>query len=380
MHVYPQFIYLQVGASTEPWAIIFLFLAIESLYKFKFNKIFLTISFLCIGTCFKSQIVLFIPLITFFYLFEKVNFSKKISLIFLSSLALFNTSSFSFIRETVYNTWQPFKIKNYGFNHLNEDFFDLVIFRLSEIYSLLIIFLLCIFILVKNYQENKKFIIYLISLTIFIFSILFFNTLFQFIQHVFYSRYYIYFFIIILSFVFLETYKNQKLFNLLIIIFTIFIYSKDIYKFFNFNKETPYKLNFSQFDVDPLYLGLNQIIKISEKDLKNKKIQDIYLSRSTQIIYKIPNYLYKNYNILASSKKDILCNCNNEKIAIVNFYPKLRNSILKFKTNMPTSPEGYNQLYGKNLDNSKIECIKKINDTCSIVHLLKEEDDTIIAV
>ena len=71
---------------------------------------------------------------------------------------------------------------------------------------------------------------------------------------------------------------------------------------------------------------------------------------------------------------------NNEKIAIVNFYPKLRNSILKFKTNMPTSPEGYNQLYGKNLDNSKIECIKKINDTCSIVHLLKEEDDTIIAV
>ena len=40
---YPQFIYLQVGASTEPWAIIFLFLAIESLYKFKFNKIFLTI-------------------------------------------------------------------------------------------------------------------------------------------------------------------------------------------------------------------------------------------------------------------------------------------------------------------------------------------------
>ena len=63
---YPQFIYLQVGASTEPWAIIFLFLAIESLYKFKFNKIFLTISFLCIGTCFKSQIVLFYSLLTFF--------------------------------------------------------------------------------------------------------------------------------------------------------------------------------------------------------------------------------------------------------------------------------------------------------------------------
>ena len=132
-------------------------------------------------------------------------------------------------------------------------------------------------------------------------------------------------------------------------------------------------MNFSQFDVDPLYLGLNQIIKISEKDLKNKKIQDIYLSRSTQIIYKIPTYLYKNYNILASSKKDILCNCNNEKIAIVNFYPKLRNSILKFKTNMPTSPEGYNQLYGKNLDNSKIECIKKLMTHVQLCIYLKKK-------
>ena len=178
----------------------------------------------------------------------------------------------------------------------------------------------------------------------------------------------------------METYKNQKLFNILIIIFTIFVYSKDLYKYFNFNKETAYKLNFSQFDSDPLYLGLNQIINISEEDLKNKNIQDIYLSRSTQIIYKIPNYLFKNYNILASSKNDVLCDCNNEKIAIINFYPKLRNSLLKWKTNMPSWPEGYNQLYGKNLNDSKTKCLEKIQDTCSIVHLLKEEDDTIIAV
>ena len=377
---YPQFIYLQVGASNEPWSIIFLFLAMESLFKYRFDKIFLTIIFLCIGSCFKSQISLFIPILTFFYLLEKVNLSKKISLIFLSSLALFNTSSFSYIREKIYNSWQPIKIQNYGFKHLDKDFFDLVILRLSELYSLLIIFLLCLFILLKNYQKNKKIVLHLGTLLIFIFSILFFNTLGQFIQHTLYLRYYVYLFIIILSFVFLETYKNQKLFNILIIIFTIFVYSKDLYKYFNFNKETTYKLNFSQFDSDPLYLGLNQIINISEEDLKNKNIQDIYLSRSTQIIYKIPKYLFKNYNILASSKNDILCDCNNEKIAIINFYPKLRNSLLKFKTSMPNWPEGYNQLYGKNLNDSKTKCLEKIKDTCSIVHLLKEEDDTIIAV
>ncbi len=375
---YPQFIYLQVGASNEPWSIIFLFLAMESFFKYRLDRIFLTIIFLCIGSCFKSQVSLFIPVLTFFYLLEKVNFSKKLSLIFLSSVALFNTSSFSYIRETVYNRWQPIKIKNYGFKHLDNNFFDLVILRLSEIYSLLIIFLLCLIILIKNFQTNKKIVLYLSALSIFIFSILFFNTLGQFIQHTLYSRYYIYLFIIILSFVFLETYKNQKLLNILLIVFTIFVYSIDLYKFFNFNKETVYKLNFSQFDVDPLYLGLNQIINISNVDLKDKKVQDIYISRSTKIIYKIPNYLFKNYNILASPKGKIFCNCDNEKKAIINFYPRLRNSLNKFKTNMPTSPEGYNELYGTNLKDSKTKCIEKMKDTCSIVHLLKEEDSTII--
>ena len=47
---------------------------------------------------------------------------------------------------------------------------------------------------------------------------------------------------------------------------------------------------------------------------------------------------------------------------------------------MPNWPEGYNQLYGKNLNNSKTKCLERIKDTCSIVHLLKEKDDTIIAV
>ena len=264
---YPQFIYLQVGASTEPWAIIFLFLALENFFKYKFKKIFITIIFLSIGSCFKSQIILFIPVFVFFYLFENVQISKKISLIFLSCLAIFNTSSFSYVRENIYGMWQPIKIQNYGIHHINGDFFELVILRLSETKGLLLIFAMCFVILIKNYQKNKKLVLCFSSLTLLIFSVLFFNTLPQFIQHTFYPRYYIYFYILILFLVLFETYKKHIFTNFLIVLFTLFAYSIDFYKFFIFKKDSVYKLNFSQFESDPIYLGFNQINNISKKDL-----------------------------------------------------------------------------------------------------------------
>lgn len=376
---YPQFIYLHAGATTEPWAIIFLFLALENFFKYKFDRIFLTIVFLSIGSCFKSQISLFIPIFVFFYLLEEKKFSKKISLIFLSSLAILNTSYYSYVRENIYQRWQPIKIENYGFEHLDQNFFDLVFLRLFEIKGLLLVFLLCFIILFKNFLNNKKISLYLIFLTIFIFSIYFFNTVPQFIQHTFFTRYYIYLYIIILSFIFLETYKNSKIINILLIIFTMVVYSNDFYKFFNFNKDSPYKLNFSQFDTDPIYLGLNQILEISEKDLKSYKIENIYISRSTKIIYRIPKYFYKDYNILATAPKEINCTCEKEDVAIINFYPELRNSLLKYETNMPTSPDGYEELYGKNLQNSKNRCLEQMNNSCSVLHLLKEDDKSVIA-
>ena len=42
-------------------------------------------------------------------------------------------------------------------------------------------------------------------------------------------------------------------------------------------------------------------------------------------------------------------------------------------------PEGYNQLYGHNLEQSQNKCLEKMNSTCSIVKLLKEDDGKIIA-
>ena len=46
---------------------------------------------------------------------------------------------------------------------------------------------------------------------------------------------------------------------------------------------------------------------------------------------------------------------------------------------MTASPEGYNELYGHNLEQTQNKCLKKMNNTCSIVKLLKENDGKIIS-
>jgi hypothetical protein len=46
---------------------------------------------------------------------------------------------------------------------------------------------------------------------------------------------------------------------------------------------------------------------------------------------------------------------------------------------MTAWPEGYNELYGHSLEKSQNECLKKMNNTCSIVKLLKEKDGKIIS-
>jgi len=375
---YPHFIYLHVGANTEPWAIIFLFLALENFVKNKFNKFFTTIIFLGLGSCFKSQVSLLIPLFTLFYFIEEKNLSKKISLLFLSILILFNTYSFSLIRKNIYNRWQPFQIENYGINHIDQNFFDLLVLRLSEISGLVIITILCLIFIFINLKNNKR-IQYLFISSIYIFLIFFFNQLPQFVQHLFYVRYYVFIFIILLSCILVLSYRNIKYINISLVFITLIIYTKEIVNFFNFNTKTIYNLNFSQWDSDPIYLGLFQIIKHSEKNLKKNNIKEIIISRSTRIIYKIPKYLYDDYTILASPRNIITCNCQIKNKAIINFYPKIRNSILKFKKSMPTYPEGYDELYGPKSEDNKAKCIDTMKETCSIVHLLKEKNQEIIA-
>ena len=50
-----------------------------------------------------------------------------------------------------------------------------------------------------------------------------------------------------------------------------------------------------------------------------------------------------------------------------------------FKEGMTAFPEGYNELYGHNLEQTQNKCLKKMNNTCSIVKLLKENDGKIIS-
>ena len=46
---------------------------------------------------------------------------------------------------------------------------------------------------------------------------------------------------------------------------------------------------------------------------------------------------------------------------------------------MPSSPSDYGELYGKDLELSQNKCLKKMNNTCSIVKLIKEDDKKVIA-
>ena len=42
-------------------------------------------------------------------------------------------------------------------------------------------------------------------------------------------------------------------------------------------------------------------------------------------------------------------------------------------------PEGWNELYGDNLEFSKNDCLKNMKNSCSILKVLKEKDQKTIA-
>ena len=81
------------------------------------------------------------------------------------------------------------------------------------------------------------------------------------------------------------------------------IYSLELIKIIKINKSNLYELNFSSFiNSDPLFLGLDPIIKKNKNFLDKKNINEIYISRSTGIIYRIPTYLYKNIKVYENNK------------------------------------------------------------------------------
>jgi len=181
------------------------------------------------------------------------------------------------------------------------------------------------------------------------------------------------------AFILINSINIQKKYLLLMVFLISFAYSFDLIKFLKINKNNLYELNFISFDTDPIFLGLDPLIKENREILEKKKIDEVYISRSTRIIYKIPQYLYTDVKISATNRSEIICECSKERPAIMNFFPKLRRLILNFKEDMPAWPEGYNELYGHNLEQSQSKCLKKMNNTCSIVKLLKENDGKIIS-
>lgn len=160
----------------------------------------------------------------------------------------------------------------------------------------------------------------------------------------------------------------------------IFTYSFELTRFLKINKNNLYEMNFFSFSTVPLFLGLDPLIKENIEILDEKKIKEVFISRSTRIIYRIPTYLYTDIKVSTTLPSEIICECSNEKPAIINFFPKGRRWVnLNYRIGLPGSPEGWNELYGDNLESSQNECLKKMNNTCPIVKLLKEKDKKIIA-
>jgi hypothetical protein len=186
-------------------------------------------------------------------------------------------------------------------------------------------------------------------------------------------------YLILFSFLLIISVNIKKKYLILIVSAIIFSYSFELVKFLKINKNNLYELNFISFDTDPIFLGLDPLIKANKEILDKEKINEIHVSRSTRIIYKIPQYLYRDIKISATNRSEIICECGKEKPAIINFFPKLRRILFNYKEDMPASPEGYNALYGHNLRTSQNSCLEKMNNTCSIVRLLKEKDGKIIA-
>ena len=375
----PQMIYIINGGFTEPWSIIFLLLAIELVIKKKHDFTPQAIILLGIGTCFKSPIAFLIPC---FFLYGKPwigdNQRRLMHLLTLFS-SILPIYFFTKLRDLNSWNWQPIKLNNYGFSHLESNYLNLAYIYLENYKYILIILLICFFLFFKNFMKNKWESSFFLFTSFFIFSIYFFNELGQMKQHVLYFRYYMWSYIMLFGFILINSTNIQKKYLLLMVFLISFTYSFDLIKFLKINKNNLYELNFISFDTDPIFLGLDPLIKENKEILEKKKIDEVYISRSTQIIYRIPQYLYKDIKISTTNRSEIICECSKEKPAIINFFPKLRRLILNFKEGMTAWPEGYNELYGHSLEKSQNECLKKMNNTCSIVKLLKENDGKIIS-
>ena len=374
----PQMIFIVNGGHVDPWSIIFLLLALEIVIRKGLNFSPQAIILLGIGACFKSYVAFLIPC---FFLYGKPwikNNERRLIHFFTFFSSILPVYFFTKLREG--NYWQPIKLENYGFEQLDNNYFYLANLQLENYRYILIIFLICFFIFLMNFVKNKWESAFIFLTSIFYFSILFFNNQAQMMQHVMYFRYYMIAFIIFFIFILKKSINLRKKYLVLMVVLIPLIYSFELTKIIKINKNSLYKLNFSSFiNSDPLFLGLDPLIKRNKNFLDKKNINEVYISRSTQIIYRIPTYLYTDIKVSTTPRLEPICECTKEKSAIINFYPKVRGPLLKYRRGPPLYPEGWGQLFGNNLQASKNECIKKMNNTCSILSLLEEDDKTVIA-
>ena len=179
------------------------------------------------------------------------------------------------------NNWdyQPFKLENYGFNHINKDYLDLAYIQLDNYKYLILIFIICIYFFFKNFNKNKWESSFFLLTSFFIFSVYFFNDLAHMHQHVLWFRYFMWSYIMLFGFIIIKTINFEKKYLLLISLIITFIYSSELVKFLKINKKNLYEMNFYSFSTVPLFLGLEPLIKENKEILDEKNIDEVTISR-----------------------------------------------------------------------------------------------------
>ncbi len=353
----------------EAWSLIFLFTSFELILKKGRKHADICCILLGIGACFKPPIGLFLPLFLI-YGFNFRNIFKNSSLLLSFFISFFSLQIFSKLREINNWRWSPIQFENYSFFSFKAESFYKWKYRIDDwqLYFIISI-LICLIIIITNLflKKNKNLYIFLLTSSLVLFSVYFFNT--KLISYFLWLRYYIYFVIPIFSILFFLNYKNSNIIHVFLSVLIILFSSINLSNWSHVNRENLYEMNNSGQDAGPIFIGIKNIINENKKLLSDNSIKSVLISRYFHWIYRVPNYLFTDIAINVGPKDILICECENNK-AIVNFFPSKNN----FFNNKDES-----RFIKENQDLKNI-CMQKMKLTCKNNIYIKNQNGNIITI
>lgn len=375
-----EFIFLFSSNYNEPFAIILILLTLEASIKRR-NLVFVPI-LIGAATCFKSVNIFFIPFfwILLFPIFYK---NKKI----LTNFLLYCLSSLPFLYfyQLTRLTGKVDRSIEWNFNNLNFENFNEFLFRLTNIFSyyeILFFLILVSFLFISKKNFYKYYQIFIILIGSLFFFFLFFLDIAS-LPWIGYLRFYIYFYILLFSVILIIEFKNiHYIFTYLTISSVLIMFILNFNDNIKFSHQDDFKKSFIFHYEEPIFLPINKLIKIYEK---NHDISDriIVIARPNNYIEPIQNtFQYKNYNYEFSKKLQYNCSCSDNKIYLNFFFQKY---------NLNKNTENLTPIYYKYFgdekrvnynfipNEEKLICVKEIEVSCNNVYFYSD-DTGVLAV